>query len=58
MVGYFIVQLWNNNRTIFKHSITEQDIQHAIQRRETIINIPKREYYDTDLKRWIPTMLQ
>ena len=58
MTGYFIVQTWNNGRTIYRNEITDQEINHAIQRREVIIDVIRRRYYDVDLKRWIPSMLQ
>lgn len=58
MIGYFIVQTWNGNRTVFKNSISEDDIANAVMRREAIIDMVKRMYYDVDLKRWVHVMQQ
>ena len=54
MNGYFIVQNWNQNRTIWRAEVTPEQLAHAVQMRETIIDIVGRRYYDITLKTWVP----
>ena len=57
MNGYFIVQHWNQNRTIWRAEITDDQMTNAVQMRETIIDIQGRKYYDLTLRRWVPIYL-
>lgn len=54
MNGYYIVQHWNQNRTVWHAEMTEDRLTNAVQMRETVIDIQGRKYYDLTLRRWVP----
>jgi hypothetical protein len=58
MIGFFVIEHWNQNRSIWKYSIQPEDIERARQKNETIIDVVARRYFSPSYGTWIPIIHQ